>query len=243
MSLFESFNLGNGFRKYFRIEQAHDPAKLEAVLRIRQEVFRENLGKDIPHQDSFDAASLHCLIRKAAAPGEAIGCARLILGERLPQGTQFPFEVAASGLLGDEQLAFSGSERKRIGEISMLAVRRTHRRRAGEATIPISIQSEDFTARDQPRFPFLPIGLYLGTLALAADRGLETLYMLASPRLVTHLGRLGIPLQQAGTGATADQALVPVMIDVASSVSAMPFLLQPIWESVRQDLRRTPLAP
>lgn len=243
MPLFESFNLGNGFRKHFSIEQAHDPATLDLILQIRREVFCEDLARNASPQDTFDAASLHCLMREAAPPKDAVACARLILGERLPPGASFPFEDMLNALTGSDGQALSPSERARSGEISLLAVRRTHRRRAGEAAMPISIQSEDFRMRDQPRFPFLPIGLYLGTLALAADRGLETLLMLASPRLATHLGRLGIPIRQAGQATAPNADEIPVTIDVASGVSSMPFLLQPIWESVRQDLRSTSLAP
>lgn len=248
MSLFESFNLGHGFRKYFTIEQAHDPAALDTVFRLRHQVFCKDLGIGIASEDGrshddFDAASLHCLIRDIQSPEHAVACARLILGERLPAGTPLPFELAARALPLAQHGALSIPDRSRIGEISMLAVRRSHHRRNGEETLPISIRSEDFAAREQPRFPFLPVGLYLGTLALAADRGLETLFMIASPRLATHLGKLGIALRPLGQDKPAEESETTVVIDVARNISAMPFLLQPMWEAVRHDLRRTPLAP
>lgn len=243
MPLFESFNLGHGFRKYFTVEQAHDPASLDMVFRIRHEVFSEDLGL-APHRgdrrlsDAFDDASLHCLIRDSAPPCEVIGCARLILAERLAADTLLPFE-SATRTISEPVLP----DRRRVGEISMLAIRASHRRRHGEALAPISLQSEDFATREQPRFPFIPIGLFLGILSLAADVGLETLVMLSSPRLASHFVRLGIRMREPDGAHAAGKDEIPVIIDVAPNLAEMPLLLQPIWESVRQDIRRTPLAP
>lgn len=242
MSLFESFNLGNGFKKYFTIEQAHDPSGLDAVFRLRDEVFREDLGGDAPTRDAFDAASLHCLIRDNKTPRQAIGCARLTLGERLPEGTALPCEVALRSAPEAPQGILALPDRKRCGEISMLAVHRSHRRRRGETSVPFSIQNEDFAMQRQPRFPFVPIGLFLGALSLAADRGLETLLMRASPRLATHLDKLGVAMNALEPEGPPDQAAIALQIDVATNVAAMPLLLQPVWEVVRQEMRRTPLA-
>ena len=44
MSLFEAFNLGQGFRKYFRIEAASSTEVRDEVFRVRHEVYCEELG-------------------------------------------------------------------------------------------------------------------------------------------------------------------------------------------------------
>ncbi len=67
--------------------------------------------------------------------------------------------------------------------------------------------------------------------------------MLASPRLATHLGRLGVAMKTRDPNTPTDQTATARKIDVAANVSAMPFLLQPIWEVFTQDMRRTPFAP
>ncbi len=50
--------------------------------------------------------------------------------------------------------------RDRIGEVSRLAVISRFRQRKGDMKASVTISSDDYGTIDQPRFPFMPIGLY-----------------------------------------------------------------------------------
>ena len=68
MQLFDRFNLGHGFRKYFEILPALDEASRDDVFRIRHEVYCQELAfepvrPDARETDEYDAQSLHCLLR------------------------------------------------------------------------------------------------------------------------------------------------------------------------------------
>ena len=80
---------------------------------------------------------------------------------------------------------------RRIGEISRLAIVSEFRRRNGEKHTAIAVSEADFGALDLPRFPYIQVALYLGTIALAKRSGIETLFVLTEPRLSSHFSKLG----------------------------------------------------
>ena len=118
-------------------------------------------------QHSLPAANL-------AEPSHPVGCARLVLADprdpAAPAAFEKPVPTLDRSIIDPSKL-----HRGKIAEVSRLAVRSPFRRRKGEKQTAVAIQDEDFGSTEQPRFPYIPIGLYLGAVAMAKRRGIETL--------------------------------------------------------------------
>ncbi|PTD96950.1 PEP-CTERM/exosortase system-associated acyltransferase [Pseudothauera lacus] len=241
MLLFERFNLGHGFRKYFRIAPAVDDTLRDRVYRIRHEVYCEELKfeperPDRRETDEFDARSLHCLLTTSQAPEQPVGCTRLVLTRSADE--LLPFEHTCAHTLDRRIIDPARLPRERIAEVSRLAVRATYRRRRGEARDAAPIHDEDFGAADRPRFPYIPIGLYLGAVALAARSGVDTLFVLTEPRLAAHFGKLGVEIRQIGGGVDHRGLRVPSMMDVHAIIKNMRFIVKPIWRVIQEEIER-----
>ncbi|MBX3680757.1 MAG: PEP-CTERM/exosortase system-associated acyltransferase, partial [Rhodocyclaceae bacterium] len=97
-------------------------------------------------------------------------------------------------------------------------------------------QDEDFGSAEQPRFPYIPIGLYLGAVAMAKRRGIETLFVLTEPRLQSHFAKLGVKIQQIGGPVEHRGIRVPSMMDVNGIIKGLRFLVKPVWNVVQDEI-------
>ena len=243
MQLFERFNLGHGFRKYFEILPATNEPLRNDVFRIRHEVYCEELKfePERPERmetDSYDPHSLHCLIRTANTPNHLVGCTRLVCAKPEDPAAPLPFELTCEHTLDRRIIDPQKLPRDRIAEVSRLAVRATYRRRKGDDKAPVAISEEDFGTGDRPRFPYIPIGLYLGAVALAARSGIDTLFVLTEPRLASHFGKLGVDIKQIGGPVEHRGTRVPSMMHVPSIIKDMRFIDKPIWRVVQEEIER-----
>lgn len=243
MQLFERFNLGHGFRKYFEIAAATNDDLRNDVFRIRHEVYCEELHfeperPDRRETDRFDHHSLHCLIRTSTEPTQLVGCTRLVLADPSDPNAPLPFEQTCAHTLDRSIIDPEKLPRERIAEVSRLAVRATYRRRKGETQTPVAIHDEDFGNAERPRFPYIPIGLYLGAVALAARSGIDTLFVLTEPRLASHFSKLGVEIRQIGGPVEHRGTRVPSMMDVQSIIKGMRFIVKPIWRVVQEEIER-----
>lgn len=241
MLLFERFNLGHGFRKYFQIHPAIDDALRDDVYRVRHEVYCEDLGfepvrLDRLESDEYDVHSEHCLLRTSSEPTKLVGCTRLVLTNPLERSRPLPFEHTCAATLDRSIVDPARLPRETIAEVSRLAVRAGYRRRRGESRTSPLIRDEDFGTSSQPRFPYIPIGLYLGALALAERHGIETVFMLTEPRLATHLARLGVDVRQIGGAVEHRGTRIPSMMNVQSIIKGMRFMLKPMWATIREEI-------
>lgn len=237
MLLFGSPNLADGFRKYFSIEAAVTPAQRDVVFNIRHQVYCEDLKfeperADRRETDEHDAHSLHCLLRTAATAPLAVGCTRLVLGRADAPDYLLPFERACAQTLDRSIVDPARLPRDRIGEVSRLAVISAFRRRRGEARQVFGLGSGDYGAPSQPRFPYVPISLYLGVVALAARNQIDTLFLLTEPRLITHFGRLGVNIRQIGQPVMHRGARIPSMIETQEIINNLRPFLRPLWELI-----------
>lgn len=244
MQLFERFNLGYGFRKYFRIDAALDDGLRNDVYRIRHEVYCEELKfeperPDRREIDHHDAHSLHCLLRTVEEPHIPVGCTRLVLTNSDDRDSPLPFEKACAATLDRSIIDPAKLPRDRIAEVSRLAVRANYRRRKGENRSPVAIHDEDFGDSKQPRFPYIPIGLYLGAISLAAHRNIDTLFVLTEPRLATHFARLGVDITQIGGPISHRGTRMPSMMNVPSIISGMRLIMRPLWRAVDEEVSRS----
>lgn len=241
MSLFDRFNLGHGFRKYFEIQPAIHDGLRDEVYHVRHEVYCEELGfepvrPDRREVDDYDAHSLHCLLSTSTDPRQPVGCTRLVLTNPADRNEPLPFERTCANTLDRSIVDPARLPRERIGEVSRLAVRAAYRRRRSDRNTPVALSDEDFGTGAQPRFPYIPIGLYLGAIALASRSGVETLFVLTEPRLAIHFARLGVDIRQIGGPVEHRGTRVPSMMDVDSIIKNMRFLVRPIWRVIQEEI-------
>ncbi|QDF98582.1 GNAT family N-acetyltransferase [Azoarcus sp. DD4] len=243
MQLFERHNLGHGFRKYFEIAPAITESQRNDVYRIRHEVYCEELHyeperADRHEIDQYDPHSLHCLIRTSSAPKQLVGCTRLVLTDPGDPLAPLPFEHTCAATLDRSIVDPARLPRECIAEVSRLAVRGNYRRRSGEAKAPVTISENDFGSESRPRFPYIPIGLYLGSIALAARSGIDTVFVLTEPRLASHFSKLGVEIRQIGGPVEHRGIRVPSMMDVSTVIKNMRSLVRPIWRVVQEEIER-----
>lgn len=241
MSLLDRFSLGEGFRKYFEIATAFDDAGRNDVFGIRHEVYCEELGfepvrPDRRETDEYDRHSLHCLMRTSTEPHSLVGCNRLVMARPEEPDYPLPFERTCAATLDRSIIDPAKEPRGAIAEVSRLAVRAYYRRRKGETKAAVAISDEDFGTREQPRFPYIPIGLYLGVIALAKHEGIETLFVLTEPRLAEHFAKLGVKITQIGGPVEHRGIRVPSMMNVDSIIKGLRFFVKPIWRVVAEEI-------
>lgn len=234
-------NLVNGFRKYFRISAAVTPVQRDIVFNIRHQVYCEDLKfeperTDRREVDAHDSNSLHCLLQSADQTAQPVGCTRLVFARPDAPDYLLPFEITCAHTLDRNVIDPARLDRHRIGEVSRLAVVAAYRRRRGEARQVFGLDHGDYGAIDQPRFPYVPISLYLGAVALAAHNGIDTLFVLTEPRLAVHFARLGVKIRQIGGPVMHRGARIPSMLKVPEIISDLKPSLRPLWEHIHAEM-------
>lgn len=240
----DRLRLGEGFARYFEIVAAVTESLRQDVYRVRHEVYCEDLGfesirSDKQEIDAYDSHSVHCLMRSTTDAREPVGCARMVLTNPTDPQTPLPFEILCGKTIDRSIIDPTRLDRTRIGEISRLAVRAKYRRRRGEQHVAVGIAEEDFGTRDNPRFPYIPIGLYLGATALAKHLNLEWVFVLTEPRLASHLGKLGLEITQIGPPVEHRGSRLPSMFNTERTLKNMRVLLKPIWRVVEEEIQRS----
>jgi N-acyl amino acid synthase of PEP-CTERM/exosortase system len=237
----EIVNLGAGFKKYFEILPALTEQLRDHVYRIRHDVYCEELKfeperPDRREHDDYDAHSLHCLIR-SVQNGEYVGCTRLVRAR--PGDPQFPlpFEKTCAKTIDRSIVDPQSLPRQAIAEISRLAVIAQYRGRRREKGEPFAISEESFGTVQRPRYPYLTVGLYLGTIELAAMYGIETLFVLTEPRLAKHLARLGVDIKQVGGPVEHRGTRILSIMTVASVMGGINFVIRPLYKVVAEEVR------
>lgn len=241
MSLLDRFSLGEGFRKYFEVVAAFTEEQRNDVYGIRHEVYCEELGfepvrPDRRETDDNDRHSLHCLLRSVNEPHTLVGCNRLVLARPEDPAYPLPFEHACRNTLDRSIIDPAREPRGTIAEVSRLAVRAQYRRRKGETKQALALSDEDYGTKEQPRFPYIPIGLYLAVVALAKQEGIETLFMLTEPRLADHFSKLGVRITQIGGPVEHRGVRIPSMMNVDHVIKNMRFFIRPIWRVVKEEI-------
>ena len=240
MYLLELLNPASGFRKYFTAVPAVTDELRCAAYRIRHDVYCRELGyepvrSDGLETDEYDAHSAHCLLRNNAN-GEFVGCIRLVFARPGDPSYPFPFERLCAATLDRSVVDPARLPRETIAEVSRLAVISSYRRRRGEKTLPVGVTEADFGTRKRPRFPYIPVGLYLGMIALARGHGVETLFMLSEARLAKHLQRLGIELRSIGPPVEHRGLRAPSMMSVSAIVAGFSPFVRPMFELISREV-------
>lgn len=240
MSL-ESVDPAEGFKRHFSFVPAIDQAKRESAFFIRHQVYCRDLGfepvrDDQRETDEYDSHSLQCLLRTAEEPGEFVGCTRLVLARPDDPAYPLPFEVHCRDTLERHKIDPARMARNKIAEVSRLAVIARFRRRKGEARTPVALSTEDFGSPRQPRFPYIPVSLYLGSVAMAQRQGIEYLFTLTEPRLAEHFSRIGVNIKPIGAPVDHRGIRIPSMMQVDQIIAGLRVFMRPIWNVIQHQI-------
>lgn len=245
----DSRNLGGTFSRMFTLAPALDEASIEQVHRIRHDVYCRDLGwepvrEDGLEIDAYDRHSIHCLLRRCDT-GEPVGCTRLILASPEKPEAPLPFEDSCSEVIDRRLIDPSRLPRQDIAEVSRLAVTSAYRQRKGETGTPGSVSEEDFESRaGMPRFPFIPVGLYMGVAAIARHLNIEHVFVLTEPRLASHFSRIGFNIQIIGGTIEHRGTRMPSMLNTSKVLPNLRPMIRPLYEvieaSVEEAFQRHP---
>ena len=239
---FDIKDLGASFRRYFQIVPALTAELRDAAFRIRHEVYCEDLKyeparPDRREIDRYDEQSLHCLVRSAKT-GEFVGCTRLIRCRPEAPHEPLPFERTCAASLDRALVDPQRLPRLRIAEVSRLAVVASFRNRRGEHRSPLPLDNHSFGDAAQPRFPYIPVALYLATTELARLHGIDAMFVLTEPRLAGHFRRLGVNIQQVGAPVEHRGVRVPSMVKVREILIGLNFIMRPLYEVIADEVQR-----
>ncbi len=234
-------NLAEGFKRYFEIMPALDDALRNDVYFIRHDVYARELGfepvrPDQRETDAYDPHSIHCLLRTVDAPTRLVGCARLVLTDPHDRDAPLPFEKSCRNSLFRDVVDPARLPRDRVAEVSRLAVMSEFRRRRGEGQREVAIDDRDFGDKEQPRFPYIPVSLYIAAVVLAQRNEIEYIFTLTEPRLAEHFAKLGVNIIPIGAPVEHRGMRVPSMIEVATVVSGMRIMLRPLWKEIEGQI-------
>jgi N-acyl amino acid synthase of PEP-CTERM/exosortase system len=235
-------DLGSIFRQYFEIVPALSNALKDEVYRIRHQVYCEDLKFEPPRSDGreadeHDLNSIHLLMRSIKT-GEFIGCTRIVQPPPTDPYYQLPFEKTCAEVLDRSIVDPAKLPRDRIAEVSRLAVIASYRRRKGERNSAISLPNEDSDALKAPRFPYIPLGLYIGTTELARLNGVDTLFVLTERRQADHFSKLGVKLQIVGEAVEHRGPRVPAVMNVNSIIGEMRTIFRSLYRTIAADIKR-----
>lgn len=241
MFLLEVGNLRENFAKYFRVEAAVDEALKHEVYRVRHAVYCQELGYEATNPehvetDHYDDQSLQIALR-AQTDNRIVGCVRLVRTRKDAPEESLPFEVLCENAIDRTIVDPQRIDRRHMVEISRLAVLSDYRKRKGDNAGPIAISEEDLGTRDQPRFPYIPVGLYLGLLAAAEIHGVEHLFTLTEARLARHLGALGFRIHLIGQAIEHRGKRVPSVIYRKELMEHLPAFMRPLYDELLAGMK------
>lgn len=239
----DQMNLGEAFSRYFKVVPAWTDELKEASFRIRHQVYCEDCGfeprrADRRETDEYDDQSLH-LLTQCVTTGEYVGCVRVVLNRPDALSAPLPLERACGDTLDKSLLDLTGVPRSQLAEVSRLAIIPRYRRRKGEAKSPAAIGDDDFGNSEQPRFPFIPLGLYFGAVELAHLVHVDTLLFLTEERLAAHFCKLGVSLVRIGPAVEHHGLRIPSLLDTTTVESKLWHSVKPLYSLVADEIRHS----
>jgi N-acyl amino acid synthase of PEP-CTERM/exosortase system len=188
--------------------------------------------------DEYDERSILLLLRHAQTD-EDIGCVRVVKTTPGDPRCRLPIENICADLLDRSIIDPEKLARHTLGEVSRLGVVKKYRRRKGESDLSVPVQdsddSPDHSTPNRRQFPYLLATLYLATYAVAHREGMNHLFTVTEPRLVSHLVKLGVPITLIGSPVEYKGLRVPAVIDVDAGIRALnPFVRDLYGEIVHQ---------
>lgn len=233
-------NLAEGFKRFFSVAPAVREAEKDDVFFIRHDVYARELGfepvrPDQRETDVYDNNAVHCLMKTAESPQRLVGCARLVFPDP-SSGGLMPFEKSCRDSLFRDAIDPAKLPRDRVAEVSRLAVLSDFRRRRGEEQQDVTIDVRDFGDSQQPRFPYIPVGLYMAAVLMAQHHNIDHIFTLTEPRLAEHFGKLGVKIVPIGSPIEHRGTRVPSVIHVATVEAGLRLMIRPLWKAIEAQM-------
>jgi N-acyl amino acid synthase of PEP-CTERM/exosortase system len=236
----EKDNLSSSFKQYFEIVPAFSEVLKDEAFRIRHQVYCEDLkfeeirldGREF---DEYDRYSIQLLVRSIQT-NEFVGCTRLIYPKLEDSSLPLPIEKSCIDKLDKSIIDITKLPRDKIAEVSRLAVLNKYRRRKSDTHSDVSVSNEDFGTEKQPRFPYIPVSLYLGATKLSHLHGIKYVLVLTEERLAKHFCKLGFDLQFIGNPIEHHGKRIPSMMSVDGTINKMCSLLRPLYQIISADI-------
>jgi len=237
---YEFTQLRRHFLQYFEVVPALTEDLVKEAQKIRHEVYCKELGwesekKDGLETDAYDAHALHCLL-KSVKTGKFIGCIRLVLPSHTEQEPMLPFQKACDFRLKTGHPNPVELANDTTAEVSRLAIIATYRRRKNEQGCPVAISDSDYGSDERRKFPYIPVGLYLGMLHMAFAQGIHNLYFLTEPHLARHFSRLGGKLEPVGEAIDHRGLRIPYRMNVREVLRGIHLLIRPLKKVIEQEV-------
>ncbi|MCA1797859.1 MAG: hypothetical protein LC645_10105, partial [Geobacteraceae bacterium] len=96
---------------------------------------------------------------------------------------------------------------------------------------------KDSSMQGRRRFPYIPVGLYIGMLELASFYGIKTLYLVTERMLATHFSRLGGNLTPVGEFVEHRGKRRPYVMDVDAVLKGTSIFMRPLIRTIRKDVQ------
>jgi len=236
----ELTQLHKHFQTYFQVVPAVNEELVREAQRIRHQVYCEELGweptsADGLEKDEYDEDSLHCLLFSLTR-GKYIGCIRLVLPRESEAGLCLPFQHICNGGLNKGHPDPVAMQQCAVAEVSRLAITSDYRRRRDEQGHPASFGEKSNANDERRKFPYIPVGLYLGMLHMAVRRDIKTLYFLTEPLLAKHFSHLGGKLTPVGEGVEHRGMRVPYVMNVHEVLSGAKLALRPLIRGICKEV-------
>ena len=240
-------SLTESFLQYFSIDLAATPAQKKRVYKIRYRVYCEEFGYEpadrFPEKsefDEYDVHSLHCLITHKSS-GLPAGCVRLIPGTVNENNHILPFEKSCSESLDNESIRAMNLERKRVCEISRLAVDGVFRRRAGEALTRFgalyTLDALHCSPQERRTFSLIAVAGFLAATALSDLARRTSVFAMMEPFLPRLLKRSGIIFQKVGADIEYHGLRAPYFIRTQSALDNMRPDLKEMYEAIYEKIK------
>ncbi len=238
--LYEFTQLRKHFLQYFQVVPALTDDLIREAQSIRHEVYCKELGwepvqADGLEKDRYDPHSLHCLL-KSVKTGKYIGCIRLVLPFKSNDTETLPLQTICASVLKPGHPDPYELEHHTTAEISRLAIVHEYRRRKNEQGHPVAITDNDYGTDERRKFPYIPVGLYLGMLHMGFNSGIRTLYILTEPHLAKHFSKLGGQLEAVGEGIEHRGLRIPYRMNIYDVLHGAHFMLRPLKMAIQKEV-------
>lgn len=193
------------FSRYFEASFCNTDGHLQEAQRLRYDVYCREFGfereEDCPgglERDSYDAQSVHCLVRYRPT-AEAAGCVRLVYVPHSEGAGQLPVAKYCQAALEGTDVHPDQLSPDQVCEISRLAVSAGFRRRLLEQeTQAGNVDAVDPDGADARSFPLLAVALFMAARFMMLHGGRPHVFTTMEPRLARLLQRTGLAFRRLG---------------------------------------------